>query len=197
MKRLAEAILPLTPANRMSLRNGAEPSSSSNSRHPPLIYAHRPAETACEASENLGNGAQGRNRTADTVIFSHVLYQLSYLGPPGGASRPAWPRRATRLPNCHLSSLSTPSGVAPGGARQCDSPRRAISRGRGPCSRGSRTARASSAAGLPHSGHFLVLAGSAWPPDMASEASAAQGDGAADLARQSRRASPARARGRR
>ena len=25
-------------------------------------------------------GAQGRNRTTDTVIFSHVLYQLSYLG---------------------------------------------------------------------------------------------------------------------
>ena len=24
-------------------------------------------------------GGQGRNRTADTVIFSHVLYQLSYL----------------------------------------------------------------------------------------------------------------------
>ena len=28
----------------------------------------------------LGIGAQGRNRTTDTVIFSHVLYQLSYLG---------------------------------------------------------------------------------------------------------------------
>ena len=27
-----------------------------------------------------GAGAQGRNRTTDTVIFSHVLYQLSYLG---------------------------------------------------------------------------------------------------------------------
>ena len=26
------------------------------------------------------DGAQGRDRTADTVIFSHVLYQLSYLG---------------------------------------------------------------------------------------------------------------------
>jgi hypothetical protein len=26
------------------------------------------------------NGAQGQNRTADTMIFSHVLYQLSYLG---------------------------------------------------------------------------------------------------------------------
>src|SRR5262245_56198481 len=33
------------------------------------------------------DGAQGRDRTTDTVIFSHVLYQLSYLGaenPPGG-----------------------------------------------------------------------------------------------------------------
>jgi hypothetical protein len=28
------------------------------------------------------NGAEGQNRTADTVIFSHVLYQLSYLGTP-------------------------------------------------------------------------------------------------------------------
>ena len=27
-----------------------------------------------------GGGARGRNRTADTVIFSHVLYQLSYPG---------------------------------------------------------------------------------------------------------------------
>ena len=26
------------------------------------------------------DGAQGRDRTTDTVIFSHVLYQLSYLG---------------------------------------------------------------------------------------------------------------------
>ena len=27
------------------------------------------------------NGAQGRNRTSDTAIFSRMLYQLSYLGP--------------------------------------------------------------------------------------------------------------------
>ena len=26
-----------------------------------------------------GDHGQGRNRTADTMIFSHVLYQLSYL----------------------------------------------------------------------------------------------------------------------
>ena len=27
-------------------------------------------------------GAQGRDRTADTAIFSRMLYQLSYLGTP-------------------------------------------------------------------------------------------------------------------
>ncbi len=34
----------------------------------------------------LQYGAQGRNRTTDTVIFSHVLYQLSYLGPISGGA---------------------------------------------------------------------------------------------------------------
>ena len=33
------------------------------------------------------DGAQGRNRTSDTVIFSHVLYQLSYLGAAAKKSR--------------------------------------------------------------------------------------------------------------
>jgi hypothetical protein len=34
----------------------------------------------------MSDGAQGRNRTTDTMIFSHVLYQLSYLGIRCGAS---------------------------------------------------------------------------------------------------------------
>src|SRR6266550_2545372 len=40
-------------------------------------------------------GAQGRNRTTDTVIFSHVLYQLSYLGaaPTGGGGSPRYKGR--------------------------------------------------------------------------------------------------------
>ena len=38
-----------------------------------------PAEQKISESIEI-NGAQGRNRTTDTVIFSHVLYQLSYLG---------------------------------------------------------------------------------------------------------------------
>ena len=29
------------------------------------------------------NGAQGRDRTTDTAIFSRMLYQLSYLGTAG------------------------------------------------------------------------------------------------------------------
>ena len=31
------------------------------------------------------NGAQGRNRTTDTAIFSRMHYQLSYLGTSKGA----------------------------------------------------------------------------------------------------------------
>jgi hypothetical protein len=31
------------------------------------------------ALSTIEAGGQGRNRTSDTVIFSHVLYQLSYL----------------------------------------------------------------------------------------------------------------------
>jgi hypothetical protein len=55
---------------------------------------HSPAPSGRGSSERVeervsdgeSDGAQGRDRTADTVIFSHVLYQLSYLGPrrPGG-----------------------------------------------------------------------------------------------------------------
>ena len=30
--------------------------------------------------QSEGHGAQGRDRTTDTAIFSRMLYQLSYLG---------------------------------------------------------------------------------------------------------------------
>ena len=33
-----------------------------------------------DIGRSAGSGAQGRDRTTDTMIFSHVLYQLSYLG---------------------------------------------------------------------------------------------------------------------
>ena len=39
-------------------------------------------------------GAEGRTRTADTYIFSVVLYQLSYLGPSGILAAALEPRQA-------------------------------------------------------------------------------------------------------
>ena len=35
----------------------------------------------------MENGAQSRNRTSDTRIFSPLLYQLSYLGKNGDPER--------------------------------------------------------------------------------------------------------------
>jgi hypothetical protein len=70
----------------------------------------------------LGYGAQGRNRTTDTVIFSHVLYRLSYLGGPpriGRRGRPVQGRRtALRGP-----ARSTPAAArCVTAARRLDSP---------------------------------------------------------------------------
>jgi hypothetical protein len=35
----------------------------------------------------IDHGAQGQNRTADTRIFSPLLYRLSYLGLPEGPEK--------------------------------------------------------------------------------------------------------------
>src|SRR5919202_6936459 len=55
----------------------------------------------CSTTEPLPPGAERQNRTADTAIFSRVLYQLSYLGPPTGP-RPGIARvaRGTRSILC-------------------------------------------------------------------------------------------------
>ena len=44
------------------------------------IVAEARVDLPTAGSVGAMGGAQGRNRTTDTVIFSHVLYQLSYLG---------------------------------------------------------------------------------------------------------------------
>ena len=51
-------------------------------------------------------GAQGRNRTTDTAIFSRMLYQLSYLGTSN--PRAAWERRFIVRPQGPVH-LTTPS----------------------------------------------------------------------------------------
>jgi hypothetical protein len=43
-------------------------------------------------------GAQGRNRTTDTAIFSRMLYQLSYLGTARAAARERAVYSQARLP---------------------------------------------------------------------------------------------------
>ncbi|GIX31007.1 MAG: hypothetical protein KatS3mg124_1479 [Porticoccaceae bacterium] len=45
----------------------------------------RPADAADRVRTRAGGGAQGRNRTTDTGIFSPLLYRLSYLGEREGA----------------------------------------------------------------------------------------------------------------
>jgi hypothetical protein len=54
-------------------------------------------------------GAQGRNRTTDTVIFSHVLYQLSYLG----ASRETKVRAAPGVIEAGSDPVQQPTGAPP------------------------------------------------------------------------------------
>ena len=55
--------------------------------------------------EKRTNGARGRSRTADTAIFSRMLYQLSYPGTGGGIAPAVEERRAYKRQS---SSVSTP-----------------------------------------------------------------------------------------
>ena len=62
------------------------------------------------------NGAQGRDRTTDTAIFSRMLYQLSYLGAvPGNDVRGRAPVYSNTRPGCP-AAIGGPNH-APGGAR--------------------------------------------------------------------------------
>ena len=71
-----------------------------------------------------GDGAQGRDRTTDTAIFSRMLYQLSYLG-ISVEPRKAAPIEAAsrRCPARWSLNLHRSHGQA---GRERDSPRRAI-----------------------------------------------------------------------
>ena len=50
-----------------------------------LIQSLNPITKKPRKRGALDNGAQGRNRTADTGIFNPLLYQLSYLAAANGA----------------------------------------------------------------------------------------------------------------
>ena len=61
---------------------------------------------ACRVRSGLG--AEGRNRTGDTMIFSHVLYQLSYLGTRTYSSRASAPGPASAAAAEYSWGLATP-----------------------------------------------------------------------------------------
>ncbi len=87
-----------------------------------------------ETSKSLKYGAQGRNRTTDTRIFSPLLYQLSYLGIPGagetrGGPENALPVRETALIKEITGTVQHPPG---GGITLPPRPRAAPRQGRIP-----------------------------------------------------------------
>src|ERR1700758_549608 len=70
--------------------NDCEPCRASMYAGMPELRVFCPIDERGRTMKNAGerkNGAQGRNRTTDTAIFSRMLYQLSYLGVPRGPER--------------------------------------------------------------------------------------------------------------
>jgi hypothetical protein len=65
-------------ANQKKLVHGATKRIASALKMNKLV----PLSGAVRSNGKNEVGAQGRNRTTDTAIFSRMLYQLSYLGMP-------------------------------------------------------------------------------------------------------------------
>ena len=70
-----------------------------------------PTTSSCPATATRGNDhGQGRNRTADTMIFSHVLYQLSYLAEIKNPPEPVAARAGSvSRGECAIASLPPPT----------------------------------------------------------------------------------------
>jgi hypothetical protein len=66
------------------------------------------------ANAGLQSGGQGRNRTADTRIFSPLLYQLSYLAIPDCSDRDGVSRTyaARGVPRDELNYIGGKAGLA-------------------------------------------------------------------------------------
>lgn len=123
-----------------------------------------PKTINCSSGQPTG-GAQGRNRTADTVIFSHVLYQLSYLGTEASGGAPIEVGRSSCPARCE-PNLPRPGRPA---ARECDSHRIATQSGRGRGSPGCRKGGAPASRACRNRGRRIDqgVARLACPADMA------------------------------
>ena len=61
----------------------------------------------------MGNGAQGRDRTTDTAIFSRMLYQLSYLGPGAEQGAPVYSQAGRLCPPAFAFGYGVASPAPP------------------------------------------------------------------------------------
>jgi hypothetical protein len=74
---------PFEAKNNQSFRFSRANTCHMNEKTPPAAQKIASGDEAKTSNlQDLGgrSGAQGRSRTADTAIFSRMLYQLSYLG---------------------------------------------------------------------------------------------------------------------
>jgi hypothetical protein len=132
------------------------------------------SRTAAECRREA-TGAQGRNRTTDTAIFSRMLYQLSYLGIAGQTPE------AAGHTGCGTPDQAESGGVAGGsssrseggpGMRYCPVshlPRSTSAQ----C--GLQNGRVAGAAGLPQIGHLAVVRPWVMPPPTPSPSPATTG----------------------
>ena len=65
------------------------------SQTPHLVNMCRHMCNVARNRRKTGGGAEGQNRTGDTMIFSHVLYRLSYLGTVEGVGASELPKYRT------------------------------------------------------------------------------------------------------
>jgi hypothetical protein len=79
---------------QVPIRQVTDCRSTRPSHHVRYRQPHSPAVSTPRGADKKRDGAQGRNRTTDTAIFSRMLYQLSYLGTGGQPRSPG----AYRMP---------------------------------------------------------------------------------------------------
>ncbi len=80
------------PLSRPDISRRVPPNPASPAQDKPSVTSQKIQEVSilsCRVVEGR-SGAQGRNRTTDTMIFSQVLYQLSYLGIRRGSGGRPW-----------------------------------------------------------------------------------------------------------
>src|SRR5207302_1533005 len=68
--------------------SGVKPATGGSAISPAITFPRSVSPISSQRDRREKDGAEGQNRTGDTMIFSHVLYRLSYLGTSRYSSPP-------------------------------------------------------------------------------------------------------------